>query len=342
MDSIKQIVFTRINTAELLTKPIPSPEDNQVMVKTEVSTISCGTERANITGDVNTSIVAEAYEKPRFPVCCGYSSAGTVVKTGRNVTKVKEGDRVCVFWGSHSSYNIVPETQVVKIESDNVSFADAAISFIASFPLAAIRKTRLELGESMLVMGLGILGQLAVKLAYAAGAAPIIAADPIEERRKIASDGGADYALDPLAPGFAERVREITHGGANTAVEVTGVGAGLDETLDCMAKLGRVSLLGCTRDKNFTIDYYRKVHGPGISLIGAHTLARPEKESYPGYFTHEDDIKSILKLCASGRLKLADMVKETHSPADCGRVYDRLVNDRNFPAAVQFDWTRID
>lgn len=341
MEQIRQIVFTKKNTAELLEKPVPALGDNQVMVRTEISTISCGTERANITGDVNTSVTSEAFEKPRFPVCCGYSSAGTVVKTGVNVTKVKAGDRVCVFWGCHASYNIVPEAQVVKLEDSNISFADAAISFIASFPLAAIRKTRLELGESMLVMGLGILGQLAVKLALSAGAAPVIAADPIEERRKNAADCGADYALDPLAPDFAEKVKEITHGGANTAVEVTGVGAGLDETLDCMAKLGRVSLLGCTRDKNFTIDYYRKVHGPGISLIGAHTLARPDKESYPGYFTHEDDIKSILKLCAAGRLTLADMVEEIHSPADCGGVYNRLVNDRNFPAAVQFDWTRL-
>lgn len=119
------------------------------------------------------------------------------------------------------------------------------------------------------------------------------------------------------------------------------MGAGLDETLDCMAKLGRVALLGCTRDKNFTIDYYRKVHGPGISLIGAHTAARPENESYPGYFTHEDDIKTALKLVAGGRMSLADMVEETHSPEECFEVYTRLVNDKNFPAAVQFDWRNI-
>ena len=118
----------------------------------------------------------------------------------------------------------------------------------------------------MLVMGLGILGQLAVKLAAASGAAPLIAADPVESRRKAALDCGADYALNPLAADFAERVKDITHGGANAAIEVTGVGAGLDETLDCMAKLGRVALLGCTRDKNFTIDYYRTVSYTHLEL----------------------------------------------------------------------------
>lgn len=105
-----------------------------------------------------------------------------------------------------------------------------------------------------------------------------------------------------------------------------------------MAKFGRVALLGCTRDKNFTIDYYRKVHFPGITLIGAHTLARPEIESYPGYFTHRDDIETVLKLLSYKRLSLKDMVKETHRPEDCTEVYTRLVNDKNFPVVVQFDW----
>ena len=105
-----------------------------------------------------------------------------------------------------------------------------------------------------------------------------------------------------------------------------------------MAKFGRVALLGCTRDKNFTIDYYRKVHGPGITLIGAHTLARPVTESYPGYFTHQDDIKAILKLIAGKRLDAEDMIKETHSPQDCPDVYTRLVHDKDFPVVVQFDW----
>lgn len=341
MQEIKKIVFTKKDTAEFLSFPVPELAENQVMVKTELSTISCGTERANIVGDVNISIAAAPEERPVYPICLGYSSAGTVVKVGSKVTKVKPGDRVVVYWGNHASYNIVADKQVVKIEDDSVSFADAAISFIATFPIAAVRKTRVELGESMLVMGLGILGQIAVKAAKAAGAVPVVAADPVASRRETALKNGADYAFDPFEPDFAEKVKAVTGGGANTAVEVTGVGAGLDETLDCMAKLGRVALLGCTRDKNFTIDYYRKVHGPGISLIGAHTAARPENESYPGYFTHEDDIKTALKLVAGGRMSLADMVEETHSPEECFEVYTRLVNDKNFPAAVQFDWRNI-
>ena len=83
----------------------------------------------------------------------------------------------------------------------------------------------------MLVMGLGILGQFAVTLAHAAGAVPVIAADPNPVRREEALAGGADYAFDPTEPGFAEKVKVLTGGGVNTCIEVTGVGAGLNEAL---------------------------------------------------------------------------------------------------------------
>jgi threonine dehydrogenase-like Zn-dependent dehydrogenase len=163
----------------------------------------------------------------------------------------------------------------------------------------------------------------------------------VESRRKEALEAGADYAFDPYEEGFASKVKSVSNGGVNVAIEVTGVGAGLDGALDCMARFGRVALLGCTRDKEFTIDYYRKVHGPGITLIGAHTQARPKQDTAPGWFTERDDIQTLIKLTALGRLHLAQMIEETDSPADCGEVFGRLANDRAFPTVVQFDWRRL-
>lgn len=335
----QQIVFTEKNKAELLDVELREPKADEVMVKTMVSTISCGTERANITGNPNTSPSGRA--NAVFPRMSGYNSASVVVKTGTAVKSVAVGDRVVVFWGHHKTYNVVPENQVVKIEEDSVSFETGAMSFISAFPMAAIRKTGLEMGESAIVMGLGILGMIAVKLLRIAGAVPILAADPNPKRRQMALENGADYALDPLSPDFAETAKKITRGGARVAVEVTGVGAGFNEALDCMAKFGRVALLGCTRNPDFTVDYYRKIHAPGITVIGAHTLARPEKESHPGWFTHRDDIRAALDLCAGGRLCLENLLGETHSPAECPEVYNRLIFDKDFPVVVQFDWRAL-
>lgn len=327
----KQIIFTEKNTAKLLDVEYRYPKGDEVVVKTEISTVSCGTERANIIGIVNP-----------FPInYLGYSSVGTVTQKGDAVESVELGDKVIVFWGTHSRYNTVSEKQVVKYDETKVSSSEAALAFIATFSLAAIRKTRHEIGESAIVVGLGLLGQFAVKLLRACGATPIIAIDMVEERKREALSNGADFALDPREDGFAAKVKELTKGGAKVAIEVTGVGEGLDTALDCMARFGRVALLGCTRDKNFTIDYYNKVHFPGISLIGAHTRARPEEESYPGYFTHRDDIEIVLKLLENKRLEISNLAKKMFSPKECSDVYTQLVNDKNFPITVQFDWSDI-
>ena len=87
------------------------------------------------------------------------------------------------------------------------------------------------------------------------------------------------------------------------------------------------------------VDYYNKIHFPGITLVGAHTAARPQNESYPNYFTQDDDVKVLLNLIAGKRLALSDIMSETHSPLDCQDVYTRLVSEKNFPVGVQFDWS---
>ena len=180
----RQIVFTRVNTAELLDVAYQNPSANEVVVKTAFSTVSSGTERANITGNPNVNAGGQA--SVAFPRQSGYSSAGTVTAVGADVERVKIGDRVVVYWGKHAAYNTVPESHVVKIESDAISLQEAALSFIAAFSLAAVRKTRLEIGESAVVMGLGLLGQLAVRLLRVAGAVPVIGVDFVEDRRQEA------------------------------------------------------------------------------------------------------------------------------------------------------------
>ena len=337
--TLKQIVFTEPNRAEYLSVKQTDFSDiaiNHVVVKNMVSAISAGTERANFIGDENVSIVQGL--KIGFPRTVGYSSAGVVVKVGDAVSKVKVGDRVACFFTKHANYNVLSEDNVVKIEDDSLTYEEASVAYISCFPLAAVRKVKVELGESLMVMGLGILGQLAVMFARSAGAYPVIACDPVEERRNEAIKNGADFAFNPFDEDFVEKIKTVSKGGVNTAIEVTGAGKALDQTLDCMKKLGRIALLGCTRNSDFTIDYYHKVHGPGITLIGAHTFARPSKESYPSYFTHEDDIRTTLNLAVGKRLPLKNLVKEIFCPKDCQSVYTRLATDKNFPLGAMFDW----
>ena len=347
----KGIIFTKRNTAELLDAPMPEPAVGEVLVRLVRSTISSGTERANVTGvpDNATGIYQTCPDgQVTWPRRGGYSSAGIVEATGAGVKSVKAGDRVAMSWTTHQHYVCVPEKRVYLLP-DAVSFELGALTHISTFPMAALRKCRLEVGESALVMGQGVLGQLAVKLLKAAGAVPVIAADPVPEKRARAIELGADYAFDPLAGDFAEQVRAVTttgrlvqegrvvDAGAKVVVEVTGNSGALNTALDAIAPFGRLSLLGCTRDSNFTINYYRKVHGRGVTLVGAHTNARPDDESSNGWWTTRDDALAFLKLLSYGRISLDGFVAEVHKPEECGEIYARLAKGVAFPV-VQFNW----
>ena len=333
----KKIVFTSPCVAELLDAKMPEIRADEVLVEIAVSTISSGTERANLVGDPN--INSTKGPEVKFPRSAGYSTSGTVVAVGEDVTRLKVGDRVACSWTKHQKYCAVKESRAYLLP-EGVDFPEAALVHIATFPMAAIRKCRVEMGESAIVMGLGVLGLIAVELLRAAGAVPVIAVDPVESKRHQALELGADYALAPFAPDFAKTVKELTGGGAKAAIEVTGKGQGLDMVLDCMARFGRVALLGCTRNSDFSIDYYRKVHGPGITLVGAHTDARPKHESSNGYWTEWDDATSILRLLAGKRLDFACLVQESYTPEDAPEVYTRLANEPAFPI-VQFDWRSL-
>lgn len=331
------IVFTAPGVAELLDQEIPTPKDDEVLIELAVTTLSSGTERALLVGDPNVNYSRSP--EVSFPRTAGYSAGGTVVAVGKDVKTLSVGDRVACSWTKHQKYCVLKETRVYRLPED-VDLAEAAMVHIATFPLAAIRKCRLEMGESAVVMGMGLLGLVALKLLRAAGAAPIIAVDPNEKKRLQALSLGADYALDPFEPDFAQRVKKITEGGAHVAIEVTGKGQGLDMALDGMRPFGRVALLGCTRSSDFSIDYYRKVHGPGITLIGAHTVARPKSESSSGWWTERDDAMAILRLLSGKRVDLLELLEETYSPKDAPEVYSRLASEPVFPI-VQFDWRKL-
>ncbi len=333
----KRIVFTAPREVQVLDMTPPIPAAGEVQVQLEFSAISGGTERANLSG--NDSVSWARGPEVLFPRTGGYSSAGVVTAVGEGVTTCAVGDRVALCWSTHSSVQVAKRENVYVLP-DDVSTKAASLFNIATFPLAAIRKCGVQIGESALVMGQGILGLFALPLLRLAGAAPIIAADPVAEKREKALACGADYALDPYDPDFAATVKRLTGGGANVAIEVTGVGAGLNGALDCMARFGRVALLGCTRSADFTVDYYRKVHGPGIQLIGAHTGARPKQESHAGYWTQSDDMHALIRLTACGRLDLQAMVDKVHTIDEALAVYQRLLEDPSFPL-TQFDWSDV-
>lgn len=327
----QQIFFVAPKTAELQECDVPAVQVDEVLVRMEYTVISGGTERACLLAMPNTS--------QKYPMSLGYCGVGRVVETGENVKSVKPGDRALVYHGVHASYNIRKEDEITKVENDDIDSLDAAFVIIASMGLGGVRKLEIELGESAMVMGQGLLGIFATQFCRLSGANPVIAADLNPQRRELALKVGADYAFDPSEPDFAEKVKAVTKGkGVNACVEVTGVSAAMKQALECAAPMGRISLLGCTRVSDCSVDYYQMVHRPGVKLIGAHNFVRPKIESYPHHWTHHDDCRCILDMIAGGRVQVKPIVSRVVRPESCPEIFLQLSDDPLFPMGTVFDW----
>lgn len=335
---VSYVCFEAKEKAVLLTEDMDTAlQSREILVKADYDLISAGTELANYHDLPNTNVFGDNTGiYPRYP---GYSVSGHVVAIGSEVTKFKVGDNVMVPWSGHRSW-FKKEEEALFLIPEGVSRQEGAVAHLASFPFLGVRKLQIQLGESVMVAGLGLLGLIAVQLAKLSGGYPVLACDFSEERRKLALELGADYALDPREPDFIEKVKALTDGkGPNAVVEVTGYLSGLQQALEYIAPMGRISILGCTRISDAPINVYRYIHGRGIQIIGAHTMTRPKHESHPGYWTEKDDYATFMKLVKAGVLKIQPLITRIVSPRQTPEVYEELGFSKQPPLGVLFDWT---
>ena len=345
-----RVVFEGVGKAALQTFDVQQPRAGEVLIENEFTVMSAGTERANLMNMPNTTrscapdfaTIQAPAPLQKYPCYPGYCGVGKVIAVGEGGDNANVGSRVLASWSGHRSHAIQSATTLTLVEDECIDSLDAAFITIAAMGLQGVRKLRLELGESAMVIGLGLLGLFALQAAALSGAVPVIVSDFDKKRRDLALTLGADYAFSPDETHLPEKIREITCGqGANGVVEVTGAASALQQALTYVAREGRVSLLGCTRVSDAPIDFYQHVHQRGVSLIGAHTHVRPRYESKPGYWTEKDDFRTLLALLARKKLRIRPIVSEIVSPAKAEVVYKRLAETKHPPIGIVFDWKQI-
>ena len=325
----KTIKFTARNVVELCdTELCDTPEAGMILLKTVCTLISRGTELAVLSGTAGT-----------LPAVLGYSAVAVVLDVGSGVTSVKKGDRCLCYHSKHSSIQLIPERDVVKIEDDTLPAKEAVFCVVGCMGFQGVRRCRPELGESLMVMGLGLLGQYAVQTARLSGCYPVIALDFDAKRRELALSNGADAAFAPDDPGLKEKIHALTDSkGVDMLIEVTGNPQAIVQGLKLTAKFGRCALVGCSRTATESIDFYNLVHRPGITILGAHNMARPLEENKPGVWTMREDMKTLLRLMAAGRLDAKRMLTRIADPADAPEIYAQLLKENSGVPGIVFDW----
>jgi 2-desacetyl-2-hydroxyethyl bacteriochlorophyllide A dehydrogenase len=336
MESLN-VVFAAPNEVVLQSEPIAAPDPGQILIETHKSLISTGTECIVLGQKFSAGTHWDRWVK--WPFQPGYLNAGQVIAVGTDVEEFRIGDRVATRL-SHHQYHTVEAARALLIP-DGVDSEEAAWFGLATIVQNGVRKAELIMGDTVVIIGLGLLGQLAVQYARAMGARDIIAIDTAPVRLAMAMAHGATHILEVPVGEAKAQVLAITEGRlADVVFDVTGHHAVFPHALGLARRFGKVLLLGDTgspEEQRLTSDVMTR----GVRIIGAHDMDPPAMANDYHFWTRENMARLFFTYLQRGQMRVTDLVTHRFSPQDAPQAYHVLQTERSTAMGVVFDWTQI-
>lgn len=349
--------------------PAPAVERGTVLVETAYSCISIGTEMSGIK-EGSKPLIQRAIENPEQVVRAakmafeqgigrtlsvvrgmlesgnptGYSAAGTVIQVGEEITDIQIGDRVaCAGAGiaNHAEIINVPRNLIVKIP-ENLDFKEASTVTLGAIALQGIRRANPTLGETFLVLGLGILGQLTAQMLKGNGCR-VIGFDPDKTRVDIAKSLGMEFGLC-MEEDLIQKVFQLTNGyGADGVIIAASTASDevISQAFQSCRKKGRVVLIGDVGLHLKRSDFYVKEldflistsYGPGRY----ETNYEKKGLDYPiGYvrWTENRNMQEYIRLLSEGIINIRPLIQKEYKIDDAPLAYSELRDGKGRPLMV--------
>lgn len=338
----RRVVISKAYEVAVQEIDLPAPGPNQVLVATEVSAISAGTELAVYTG-THQWLQDPNLPDWKFPFPPGYSAAGTVVAAGSQITGLKPGDRIS-YPGNHASHELLTfghERGKWWPMPANLDFAKAAWACIARYGMGGGIRAGITMGRSAAVMGLGVIGQFALRCLMAAGAHPVVGIDSVLMRRNVALAAGADRVIDPGAGDVRQQLGQaLGTKGAEIVIDATGIPDMVPVAMSLACDGGQVVVVGSPRGKAKEVNFYDDLHRRYIEVTGAHgnMLFEPAHVRLAGFWDIHKAQRWLLASMASNRLSLAGLVTHEIKPEDQGIAYEGLLKKKEEYLGVIVRW----
>jgi len=366
---LKQIIQS-FKTGETILEDVPAPvvKRGQVLIRTTRSLVSLGTERmlvefgranmlqkamqqpervkqvlGKIKSDGIMPTLQAVFNKLGQPLPLGYCNVGVVIAVGEGVTGIAVGDRVASN-GPHAEFVCVPQNLVARIP-DGVSDEAATFTVIGSIGLQGIRLCDPRLGETIVVVGLGLIGLITAELLIANGCR-VIGIDPDEKKIKIAKEKGI-IGINPS--GGADPVASVlayTEGVGADGVIITA-SAKTDEIISQAARMsrkrGRIILVGVIGLNISRAEFYEKEltfqvscsYGPG-RYDDSYEKAGID---YPLPFvrwTEQRNFTAVLDMISRGKLEVNSLITARVPIADYGRIYNDISNRDAIASVLEY------
>lgn len=250
----------------------PLLDDRSVLISVHYSFISSGTEAATIANAQRSTLFSNVPQKIKAVLqsltthgiegthalikgklkgqlqTLGYSCSGKVLAVGKKVTRFRTGDFVACAgagWANHADVVCVPEN-LVALVNDHTIIKEASITTIGAIALQGIRRAQLQLGESVCVMGLGLLGQITLQLAKQSGC-KTIGVDLLDDRLSLGLQVGADYVFRADSESFEKDMNFLTQHHGVDCVLITAATPSSDivqQAMEVTRRKGRVVVVG--------------------------------------------------------------------------------------------------
>jgi 2-desacetyl-2-hydroxyethyl bacteriochlorophyllide A dehydrogenase len=332
----QRIVFHGPDDVMVEAVQIAQPGEHEVVVQTTHSLVSAGTELTNLQGELS---VFRGY-----PVYPGYSNVGVVAATGSGVSAPVVGQRIVSLaqHASHFTLNLDPSRPggpaYWQPVPDAVASVEATFTVLGSVALHGVRKAALQIGEAVVVVGAGVVGQLISQFAYWSGCHPIIVLDFYEERLERALEGGADYAINPATTDASAFVREVTEGrGADVVFEATRSSQTLPLMMKVAGQGGRLMVVG-SLPGNVEVDPFSEMQLKELHIIGVFQPAAPTQGHAYFPWTQQRNRKVFLELLAQGKMKVNHLISHRLPYTAAPDAYAMIRRGGSDWLGVVFEW----
>lgn len=337
MNSAQRLMFVSSPSAprvELESFAIPTPQAQQVLVHNTHTQVSAGSETNFL------RFGPQSYGLPdgQLRANIGYMTVGRIVTVGPGVTGFAVGDRVTTS-ASHASHSLIDLTPTAAIDAVPEGASDAAAGFAAlgDVALHGVRRAQLQIDQSVVIFGLGMVGQLVLQLARCSGAHPLIAIDLVDERLELAKRSGATHVINPTRENVVQRVQEITQGtGAEVVFHCAQAAGILQSAMECAADRGTVVLTG-SPPGTATIRLKEELLRKELKLTGTYESGMTQPHVY-WRWTRQRNRRAFLRLLASGQLQLGHLLTHVVPAADAPAIYDMVLRGSTGWLGIAFKW----
>ncbi|OPH46637.1 hypothetical protein BC351_14210 [Paenibacillus ferrarius] len=295
------------------------------------SLISTGTELQCLRGVFDSDTNWSSWVQ--YPFHPGYSMVAEVMEVGAAVQHIQKGDRVFVE-NAHTQFFKAEAAHAVLLPKE-ISPEQGVWINLSKTTQLGVRRAELFLGETVGVIGLGLLGQLVTQYLHLSGTKEIYAMDPAQSRVQLVQDKPGIHRLAMDAGTAKAQIAEQTKGKMLDVVfDITGHPAVLAQATQLVKPLGRVILLGDTATPSAQ-GMGRNVVSNSISILGIHA-----QMNYKGWH-HPEMADLFLTYLMQGRMDVTPLMTHLFSPWDAPQAYDLLIHNRSSAMGVLFDWTRL-